>query len=918
MAYLTFDRPLKNITQMGDRKITDGEMSGNIRIINNRGTSSGSDDVSLITQGTLNYNEARHHIWTQDPVRILDLRTKPNPTTVDGVGADLYLLAEPPKAVATKSKKKDQSISGVDRVELRSSVRMDLWVDSQSGLLGPGHEETPTAKAPAKPAAANAVAGNQNSDSQVIIQTPGPFTYDFKSDKAIFEASKIAGPLPNLVTVDRLEEKTKVGGQPDEKTKMSDQLKCDLLEIQFTRRTGPAAANTASATDKLEIESVRATGRQVVLTSDAEMLEAYGNEFTYNSKTLVSVLKGRPFMNAIKEGNRICASELEMTNVKGKQQAKAVGEGTMSFLGNAGSKKLQEARWRDRLEYKKEGDKDQLVLYGKAVFLDPEHEQELKGDILKVFLATPDKGKNEAADSSKKSPTPTSVEATGNVTAHSPDMNLESERLLLLFRDVPPGSLPPPAGQQQQAKATGPEKPPEQGARPLAAANAPRAGNATTAAAAEPDKKPRPMDVKARSVQAHVLRDGQRNELQQVNCTGNVHVVQAPEKPGENGVDIRGDVLELNHQADGDTLTVIGNNGNNAQVQMDDLFILGPEINLDQTKNEVEVKGMGLMRMLSKQTFDGKELPKKTELRIEWEKRMFFDGTQASYFSNVGATQDTGRLNCDQMEVTLDHYVSLKQGGKGEQPAVEKMVCYNRVVVEDIKRDGKKVVEMKRINANSLDMDNDKKTKERSINASGPGWVRTYQLADKQEAFDSPNKAPESRPPASKTNAKGQQQGGEKEFKLTLISYEGRMWANNNLGIARFYDHVELIQIPTENYELEIGPGRLPHGSIDMKCDRMEVREEKHQDGTTSQELRAFDRVHVLGDNFSATCDVLKYDTSKEQLILEATIPGTYAKLYRQKFPGAQPDVTEARKILYNRATGNFQATESRGASIIN
>ena len=281
-------------------------------------------------------------------------------------------------------------------------------------------------------------------------------------------------------------------------------------------------------------------------------------------------------------------------------------------------------------------------------------------------------------------------------------------------------------------------------------------------------------------MQAHILRDGQRNEMQQVICTGNVRVVQAPEKPGENGVDIRGEILDLNHQPDGDILTVIGNN---AQVQMDQLFILGPEINMDQTKNEVEVKGMGLMRMLSKQTFDGKALEKPTELRIEWEKRMFFDGTQASYFTNVRATQDTGRLNCEQMEVTLDHYVSLKQGGKGDQPTVEKMVCYKRVVVEDIKRDGKKVVEMKSINANSLDMDNDKKTKERSINASGPGWVRTYQLADKQDAFDAGQETGR-QANGAEAPANGKQ-GDDKEFKLTLISQRAE-WANNNLGIAKF------------------------------------------------------------------------------------------------------------------------------------
>ena len=72
----------------------------------------------------------------------------------------------------------------------------------------------------------------------------------------------------------------------------------------------------------------------------------------------------------------------------------------------------------------------------------------------------------------------------------------------------------------------------------------------------------------------------------------------------------------------------------------------------------------------------------------------------------------------------------------------------------------------------------------------------------------------------------------------------------------------------------------------------------------------------MLGDNFSATCDVLKYDTlrnnSSWNQLFQARIRST------GRNSRAQPDVTEARKIMYNRATGEFQAMESRGANIIN
>ncbi len=910
IAYLTFDKPLRSITDWGSRKITGGQLvcdpdkKNNIKIINNRGTSESADDVSLETMGTLEYDEARHHVWTKELVHILDLRSKPRPTTIDGTGADLYLLGEQPKEAVAAHKQKSQTVSGVDRVELRSNVRMNLWVDAHSGLLGPAHEDPK--KGPGKPVVAAApsakTAAEPAESAKVLIETDGPFVYDFQSDRAVFNISKIEGPRPNLVTVDRY----------DEKTKMSDQLKSDLLEIQFSRRTGPAAPNAGSAADKLEIESVRATGKHVVLTSDAEVLEAHGNEFTYNSKTLKSVLKGQPFMDAMKDGNHICAPELEMVNVKGKEQATAIGEGTMNFMGTAGAKKLQEARWKKRLTYVKEGDKALLTLDGDAVFIDPEHEQELRGQTLKVQLAPPEGGNNGAADAAQKQPKPVQVDAIGDVTAHSPDLHMAaSQRLVLVFEDVKPGVLPPPAGANQPKVGLPGSKPADPVANPQAGAAGANKG-APAAAAAEAEKKARPIDLKATIVRAHVLREGQRNELQDVYCQGNVRVLQAPEKPGENGVDIRGDTLNLVHAVEGDKLTVIGNS---AQVQMDELFILGPEINMDQSRNEVDVKGMGVMRMLSKQSFDGTELDKKTELRIEWAGRMFFDGTQASFFRDVRATQDTGRMSCEQLEVTLDKHVSLKDGAKGQQPAVEKLVCNTKVGVEDTKREGTKIVELKRISAQELTMDNDNLTKERTVRASGAGSVRMFQLSSKQDAFDGPPKPANAK--QQPTNAPNKSAAADdKEFKLTMIWYDGRMWANNSKGIVKFYDHVYLVQLPTENPELIIGNGNLPPGAMTLQADRLELHEEKHADKTTSQELRAYDKVRVEGQNYTATCDVLKYDTSKEQIILEASIPGTYAKLFHWKYAGAKPDMTEARKIIYNRATGNFQAEGMRSSTV--
>src|SRR5262249_36096975 len=127
-----------------------------------------------------------------------------------------------------------------------------------------------------------------------------------------------------------------------------------------------------------------------------------------------------------------------------------------------------------------------------------------------------------------------------------------------------------------------------------------------------PTAKPKPpMELSARSVTAYVLRDGNKSDLDQLACEGSVHVHQDPNSPDDRGTDIKGDILQLSHHADGAILIV---NGNLGHVQFDKLAILGPEVNIDQRGNTAWVNGPGVMRILTDTNFEGAKLPHPTEL----------------------------------------------------------------------------------------------------------------------------------------------------------------------------------------------------------------------------------------------------------------------------------------------------------------
>src|SRR5262249_12032253 len=125
-ALLTLDKPVNNVMEMTNRKITGAELTGNIYLINNRRTPQRDDDISLFTQGPLFYQESLQLVWTDKTVRLIDPQSKPHPMTIDGTQLYVYLTKDTkPDAqakTAPRQPAKTETVSGVDRIELRKDV----------------------------------------------------------------------------------------------------------------------------------------------------------------------------------------------------------------------------------------------------------------------------------------------------------------------------------------------------------------------------------------------------------------------------------------------------------------------------------------------------------------------------------------------------------------------------------------------------------------------------------------------------------------------------------------------------------------------------------------------------------------------------------------------------------------------------
>jgi hypothetical protein len=984
VAILTFDAPIRDINPnaVNGRKITGAELNGNIEVVNNRRTARRDDDLELFVKtGPVHYQESTHLIWTHDEVHLTDRGNKPKPHEVWGKGLEMELVAEPAPAGQGKKPRQD-TITGVKRITLQANVVMHLYVDGNSGFLGQSKDKGAAAKAkpdgrveievPLDAAQGAAKAGGAPDKLLLDITTPGRFQYFFYKDydAAQFEVTPgnqpgAVGRAPRDVTVVRY----------NETLKTRDQLFCQRLDLKLLRKDAkPAPAKDAGpggaahdSGQSVDIESAHATGKEVTLSSDTEKLMARDVvDLLYEAKKGLTVLKGSPRLTAEKEGHKIVTRELQIQEVKvpgsdrAYQDVLALGPGQIDLLDKKTDKYLQHAYWNDtlvatrdeRARTAKGTPQDLLVLTGAARFVDEEHGQTLQGETVKVWFSqgerpAPDKATpaSSLGAAQQAGVRPEHIEAIKKVSAQSSELNIhDTARLVVRFKEAPPGSLPsardleagpvapppalpgdfPPPPGERRALPPGPVPPPDhQTGKPAAPAPRPRPGAPPPPKAEEP----RPIDLSARSVEVDVLRGETKNALEKLWTEGNVHVHQAPANPGEQGVDITGETLNILCHPDGNFMIVTGNDKDLARLQMDQIFVMGPLIQIDQVRNVAEVKGAGAMLINSKTTLSGQPLEKSVPLTIQWQKSMFLQGRYAEFSGGITATQDPepapgqprgeGRMACNVLHVNFDRPISLKEGNKGDKsPQVEKLLCEGESLVEEATHEGKKLTKFQRLVAPYIQfeaLDQDPAEEARKANAGKTGHQVLASGGGKltfvQRGGADPLAPANPGPPPNPQAAKPAKPADEDQLKLTRVEFGKTMYANSQTNYASFRSNVRVIHLPVEDaledVNIDVVLAKLPEGALYLSCNRLEVytRQEK---GKNYQEMHATEQAVVQARDFWGRAASIHFDESKDQVIFDGG-PGGTATLYKSKQQGGQWDKITGDKIIYNRKTGEFK-----------
>src|SRR5262249_3752242 len=130
-----------------------------------------------------------------------------------------------------------------------------------------------------------------------------------------------------------------------------------------------------------------------------------------------------------------------------------------------------------------------------------------------------------------------------------------------------------------------------------------------------------------------------------------------------------------------------------AQLLTGSLYLVGPQIEINQALNTVAVEGSGAMMMENNNSLAGERLQKPVPLTVHWTRKMLFIGKSAEFVGEIQAEQENSRMQCETLTVFFDRPILLKENRQGpkkdnnkqdEKPArVQNMLCDRSVKIED-------------------------------------------------------------------------------------------------------------------------------------------------------------------------------------------------------------------------------------------
>ncbi|MDZ4819748.1 MAG: hypothetical protein SGJ20_12335 [Planctomycetota bacterium] len=257
---LQFDSPV-DMGRGKAGKLVGAELFGQVTVYGTASTPEANDELQIWTRDLVLKNQK---LTSVHPVKF---RHGPN----SGSGEEL-LIDLLPAPVGKKKSESGPDIGGIERLTLQRNVQMNL-IPRSAGIM-PGSRSVD--------ASSQLTTGLPSTRNRPVdIRCLGPFQFDMVRQIATFNRQvdvNIANPIG-----------------------VSDQLRCEILNLFFASRGKPEIDRNAVATggqrtrpNELEVRRMEAIGSPVTVTSEVNQMRGTGNRLVYDTQSRAVSIEASP------------------------------------------------------------------------------------------------------------------------------------------------------------------------------------------------------------------------------------------------------------------------------------------------------------------------------------------------------------------------------------------------------------------------------------------------------------------------------------------------------------------------------------------------------------------------------------------------------------------------------------------------
>jgi hypothetical protein len=694
---------------------------------------------------------------------------------------------------------------------------------------------------------------------------------------------------------------------------------------------------------------------RLVAPSSATVASAARIEYSLAQRRLVLVPGAGAEQVSLKQhANEFTARELEYEAAEPGRLGRlwAAGPGKLTFTQSAGpAKQTIVATWEKELRVRPH-ERNQVISLVEKASLDVDPLGHFDAEELHLWvLEVPREGEAREGDAlvlqqrakpavAKAGPLvteraytilPDRLLASGGVTLDSPRLHVDTARLEVWFRNLPPKPEPLPPVKEPRSKALTSGLGAKTNVAP--AAHMQGVGLAPPRRDAPAIRPPslQKFDLTGDLIQMQIVRQGEVMELEDLMIRGHVALDESrTAEPGQKPIRIRGDSLELRGGVTGPgKIDIVGGP---AEVGGRGMSLAGGEIHVVRSENRLWINGPGEAKCPAanlgagylgtaslgtasgeRQLPDsaatarkpapsgGSHLPLADEVHVVWQDRFTFDGLTGEMFGEVQARTATQVISSKRLEATLNRRLDFAMPAGASDGDLARLVLDGGVhYVGRTLDEHDEQTAYDEGHVKNLVVDRTAGT----VHADGPGWVRSHRIAT-AGGPGLPLLGPRPMPPMGPVDPHAPP-------KLTYfhVEFQGAIEGLIERRQIEFQRQVRTIIAPVSDWHEQVVVTKLEDlgdQGILMTSDKLTLVEMNPPGQKPWLEAFVTGDTIVEGKKFTVKAPRIKYTSDKQLLTLEGDGRAD-AQLWYREGPGQPESSSAAQKWEYWLETGKFKA----------